>query len=237
MDKKIIGIALIVLLAIIFTGSYFLFRQTVNPTPTATPQPTQEPTIPPTSTLPNETSTTIPKPSPPEFTVELTNSSYDVPTTYSIDPYTGKNVTHAGYHVESRNITVTIKNQPFQSYYYTADNWSINLMYDIRIKGHYSETWSELYRASDGYQLASDSTYTVISFQGNYSPENGMDFTSETIMTTFPSGGQIDFQVEAMIGYVHRVYNPNATSQLDLYPYVFTGETSGWSETQTITIS
>jgi hypothetical protein len=44
----------------------------------------------------------IPKPSVPEFTLVLVDSSYDVPTTYSIDPYTGDNVTHNGYHVEDK---------------------------------------------------------------------------------------------------------------------------------------
>jgi hypothetical protein len=163
--------------------------------------------------------------------VELVDSSYDVPTTYSIDPYTGKNVTHAGYHVESRTITVTIKNQPFHSYYDTTVNWSINLMYNIRFKGHYTETWSELYSASDGYASASDSEFTAISFQGTYSPEHGMDFRGATI----PSGAQVEFQVEAMIGYVSRKYVGDYGPFS--YPWVFTGETSGWSETWTITIS
>lgn len=54
----------------------------------------------------------ITKPSVPEFTVKLVDSSYDVPTSYSIDPYTGQNVTHAGSHVESRTLDVKIKNQP-----------------------------------------------------------------------------------------------------------------------------
>jgi hypothetical protein len=44
----------------------------------------------------------ITKPSVPEFTLVLVDSSYDVPTTYSIDPYTGENVTHNGYHVEDK---------------------------------------------------------------------------------------------------------------------------------------
>ena len=39
-----------------------------------------------------------------------------------------------------------------------------------------------------------------------------------------------------MIGYIRRVYNPNATNQLEMYPYVFTGETSDWGETQIVTI-
>ena len=54
----------------------------------------------------------ITKPSLPEFTVKLVEHSYDVPTTYSIDKYTGENVTHSGYHVENKTIEVSIKN-PF----------------------------------------------------------------------------------------------------------------------------
>jgi hypothetical protein len=40
-----------------------------------------------------------------------------------------------------------------------------------------------------------------------------------------------------MIGYISRGYNPNATGELDMYPWRFTGETSGWSETQTLIVS
>jgi hypothetical protein len=51
-----------------------------------------------------------------------------------------------------------------------------------------------------------------------------------------PTGTQTDIQVEAMIGSIGRQFNPNATSQIDMYPYVFTGETSGWSNAQTVTL-
>jgi hypothetical protein len=47
-----------------------------------------------------------------------------------------------------------------------------------------------------------------------------------------PTGGQVDFQVQAMIGYVHR----EITVPVPGTGWVFTGETSGWSDTQTLTI-
>ena len=169
----------------------------------------------------------ITKPSVPEFTVKLVDSSYDVPTSYSIDHYTGENVTHTGYHVESRSIEVTIKNQPFVPYYDNSSGWNIKFYYNIRIKGHYSEDWIELYRASDGYSTPSDSQYTIFS----YVLGENTDTTLGTKMIEFPAGAQIDFQVEAMIGYVHRVVTGG------MAPWVFTGEKSGWSETQTLTIS
>ena len=58
----------------------------------------------------------IPTPSVPEFSLRFVDASYDVPTTYTIDDYTGQNITHPGYHVENRTIEVRIKNQPFTSY-------------------------------------------------------------------------------------------------------------------------
>lgn len=44
-----------------------------------------------------------------EFTVTLLNTSYDVPTTYSVDPYTGANVTHAGYYVQNMTVELIMK--------------------------------------------------------------------------------------------------------------------------------
>ena len=163
----------------------------------------------------------------PEFTVKLVDSSFDVPTSYSIDPYTGENLTHTGYHVESRSIELTIKNQLFVPYYDNSSGWNIRFYYNIRIKGHYSEDWIELYRASDGYTTQSDSEYTTMS----YALGENTDTILGTKMITFPAGAQVDFQVEAMMGYVHR----DAT--VTMAPWVFTGEKSDWSETQTVTIS
>jgi hypothetical protein len=166
----------------------------------------------------------IAKPSVPEFTVELVDSSYDVPTTYSIDPYTGENVTYAGYHVERRSIEVKIKNQPFTPYYDESSGWNIQFYYNIRIKGHYSEDWIELYRASDGYPTQSDSQYTIIS----YVLGENEDTVLGTKMIEFPAYAQVDFQVEAMIGYTAAV--PTVPCSV----WKFFGETSGWSETQII---
>ena len=166
----------------------------------------------------------IPKPSVPEFNVEFGVSSYDMPTTYSIDPFTGEKITHHGYHVESKTIELKIKNQPFVPYHDDSRGWNIRFYYNIRIKGHYSEDWIELYRASDGYPIPSDSQYTIFSYV--------LGENTDTILGTkkieFPAGAQVDFQVEAMIGFVHRVVTGSTA------PWIFTGEKSGWSETKTL---
>jgi hypothetical protein len=184
----------------------------------------------------------ISKPSVPEFTVKFIDSSYTTPTTYSIDPYTGQNVTHHGSHVVNKTIEVTIKNQPFVPYYDASSGWNISLYYDIRVKGHYEENWTNLYLREDMPYLSENvpsksvSEYTVLSFH-SYQPNSENTYIMGGKMLDFPPGSQVDFQVEALAGYIHRVWNPNATSQLDMYPYVFAGEESGWSNTQTITIS
>jgi heme/copper-type cytochrome/quinol oxidase subunit 2 len=183
----------------------------------------------------------IPKPSVPEFTVKFIDSSYTTPTTYSIDPYTGQNVTHHGSYVANKTIEVTIKNQPFVPYYDASSGW-ISLYYGIRVKGHYEVNWTILYLREDipyfseNVPSKSASEYTVLSYH-SYQPNSENTYIMGGKMMDFPSGSQVDFQVEALAGYIHRVWNPNATSQLDMYPYVFAGEESGWSTTQTITVS
>jgi hypothetical protein len=159
----------------------------------------------------------------------LVDSSYDVPTTYSIDPYTGENVTHNGYHVEDRKIGIKIKNQPFTAYHDDSLGQTVNFYYNIRFKGHFENDWTELYRASDGYPNQwSDSDYTVITFLS----ETGTTIEATGFSKTFPDGAQVDYQVEAMIGYVHR----EISIPVPGIGWIFTGETSGWSETLELTV-
>jgi len=177
----------------------------------------------------------IPKPSVPEFTVKFIDASHFTLTTYSIDPYTDQNVTHPSYYVANKTITVSIKNQPFVSTYDSSGGFNTSLLYNIRIKGHYVENWTNLYLVDD-LPAKSNSDYTVFSYVSEQ-PNCENTYILGDIMTDFQMGAQVDFQVKAMSGIVHRVFNPNATNQLEMYPYEFTGEESGWSNTQTITIN
>jgi hypothetical protein len=182
----------------------------------------------------------IPKPSVPEFTVEYVDRSYDVPPTYEIDQYTGENVTvKYGYHVENRSIEFTFKNQPFAPYTDSSGN-NIQLYYNFRFKGNYGEAWTYYPEDSNGRSVihygggiqvddtqlypplypASNSDYTVVLLRlGLLGPPVG----SQEI----PDGVEVDFQAQALIGYFDRN---------DYGYYIFTGESSDWSNTQTITI-
>jgi hypothetical protein len=178
----------------------------------------------------------ISTPSVPEFTLKFVDHSYDVPPTYGIDPYTGKNVmTQAGYPVQNKSIEVTIKNQPFTPYIDVGGE-RVWLFYDVRFKGYF-EDWGFYNASSFGdyqhYILMSDSEYTLISY---FLQEDADDY-SGYVIGDVPSGGQIDFQVQAIAGYVTTIHGgfvpPFGYTGYD----VFTGEKSGWSSTQTITIS
>jgi hypothetical protein len=150
-------------------------------------------------------------PSVPEFTVKFVDHSYVVPTSTSIDPYTGQQIVHPNYTVENKTIDIIIKNQPF-----APPNNLTNLYYNVRVKGHFGENWTELYSIS------------------NNTPQNTLPMQSaseNTVISTpqdYPAGGQVDFQVEAVIATAHPLYGTN----FGYWSY----ETSGWSNTQTITI-
>lgn len=169
----------------------------------------------------------IPKPSVPEFIIETVSFPYDVPptTTTTIDPYTGKETvtTQPGYHVENKTTQIRIKNQPFTPYQMEIDgvNWTINLFYNIRLKGHFSEEW-RYYRYHNG------------STDGNLRQSYDSEYTIIPIDDYLPTEGQVDFQIEALIGYEHGVITAGGVPGT---PRIITGETSGWSNTQTLTIN
>jgi hypothetical protein len=164
---------------------------------------------------------TIPKPSVPEFTIKMVGPSFEIPPTYSFNPNTGLFDANDGYHIQYSTIKIVIKNQPFSN----QTNYDY-FYYNVRIKPHnYSDSyWHELFYAGvDGYPIQTQSDCTVIPLSVEGSQVNwGIIPTSETT----------DIQVEAMIGHIGR----NNTMFPYPYPYVFFGETSGWSNTQTVTL-
>lgn len=167
------------------------------------------------------TAQTIPKPSVPEFTIDLVGPSFDIPPTYSFNSSTGLFYANDGYHIKYSTVNIVIKNQPFSN----QTNYD-HFYYTIRIKPHnYPDSyWHELFYAGvDGFPIQTQSDYTVIPLSVEGSHPNG---------GTIPTGATTDIQVEAMIGHIGR----NNTMIPYPYPYVFFGETSGWSDTQTATL-
>jgi hypothetical protein len=197
-------------------------------------------------------SSEITKPFIPEFTLRYGDNSYDVPptTTTTIDPYTGnKTVTsQAGYQVFNRSIEVIIKNQPFTPYTDANGNY-VNLAYAVRWKGHYSESWNNLPNRTayfgatniDGYGIPPYSTYTTIFFGLDWKDtpidvRGAKDFDYDYYLAGVPEGGQVDFQIQTAIGYSTLIPSPRNEFYYNDYYMIFTGQTSDWSSTQTITV-
>jgi hypothetical protein len=180
-----------------------------------------------------------PKPSVPDFTVKLVNNWYDVPTTYSTDPYTGETVTHLGYRVDNITVELSIKNQPFD---YSANGLTYHLYYNIRTKPHFVEDWTELYPLADGPNSPYDWDNESWSYSTYVSapPESNSDFTILSLPAGYPSTAQVDFQVEAIVGHASQVWviqHPLAPEYGGYYePAIAYDTTSGWSNTQTLTI-
>ena len=125
-------------------------------------------------------------------------------------------------HFVNRTIELSIKNQPAISFY------------DVRMRVN-DGNWNLLYPNNNSVPTQSTGKYTILSYSSGFlGVENQYDlgYTSQNLS----AGDKVDFQVQAMIGSINRVFNPNATNQLEMYPYVFTGQMSDWSNTQTITI-
>jgi hypothetical protein len=171
------------------------------------------------------------KPSVPEFTVKLVAHPYDVPptTTTTIDQYTGKEIvtTTPGYHVENKSIEITINNQPFTPYT-DAEGHLINLYYNVRFKGHFGQEsdWKELYP----YEPIRNGIF------GTYHqnpPQSSSEYTVISFPAEYPDGALVDFQVQTMEGFYTEWWPfPGVPGMA----WQFTGESSDWINTQTLTI-
>ena len=176
----------------------------------------------------------IPKPSVPEFILKYVDYSYDIPPTYGTNPYNGQTeITNPGQHVDKKSLEVWIKNQPFAPYT-DADGHKIILGYGINWKGHFTNVWT--YNPSENnYFLASGAEYTVISY--GFDGDSRDDYPIYWLSGLISTGDQLDFQVEAFIGYYVTAFSPPDPLFGRTHEYqVFTGKTSDWSGVQTITL-
>jgi hypothetical protein len=176
-----------------------------------------------------------PKPSVPEFTVTFADHSYDVaPSTRSTtNPYNNKTTTTTipGYPVQNYTIDLTIKNQPYPA---TIDGNTSYLLYDVRMKGHYTNAWIE---NNPGTYLPhqSSSEYTVLSFPASYSAGNELGrYSSGDEVARYRAGDEVDFQIRAILAYGYN-FSLTAVYPVYSYDYIFVA-LSDWSPTQTFTM-
>jgi hypothetical protein len=177
-------------------------------------------------------SSEITRPFVPEFTLKYVDNSYDVPPTYGKDPYTEKTIIiQAGYHVQNMSIELTIKNQLFSTYKDENGN-NINLWYNVSSKGHYGDYWQ--YYPNGYYFEATAREYDTFVF--SLGTNNGSDYNN-WILDGIIIAGQVDFQVQAFIGYQTTLKTTPTQFDPRTYDYyVYTGKASDWSNIQTISI-
>lgn len=182
---------------------------------------------------------TISKPSVPEFTVEYVVYTSYIEPTYTINPYTGENETKSqGEEVRDKEVVFTIKNQPFTPYDDTNGNY-IGFYFNFRYKGHYENQWTYEPFKPDGKSVYAAGGWAIGPFP-KYT-QSSSDYTTLTFdlhkfigqSSGFPSGGKLDFQVQAQIGNIFP--SEGVSPSLGSY-YNFTGQSSDWSPTHTITI-
>jgi hypothetical protein len=210
-------------------------------------------------------SASITKPSVPEFTVKFVNASYSVTTT---NPYTGlgetKLISNNSIEVMIKNQPFDYSNN--QIYYnirvkpHFSGNWTeVYPLQNLTSSYNGDGTFSYAEYISPDSPTQSNSDYTIITFpviatdvysesgyysgyniQRYYSGQEGQEGRYSEFLSAIPAGGQLDFQVEAVVGhdsqswYIQHPLFPGYGGYYE--PAIAYDTTSDWSNTQIITI-
>ncbi len=208
---------------------------------------------------PSSASEIVPQPSVPEFTIRFVNASYSVTTT---NPFTGVYETRQ---IRNNSIEIKIRNQPFT---YSNDyrvyfnvrtkphfegNWTEIYRLENLTSSHNADGFSFAEYVSHDSPNQSNQIYTNITFPvipTDVYQASGYDiqryYTQEgegryfAFLYGIPYEGQVDFQVEALVGhnstywYIQHPFFPQYGGYND--SAIAYDSTSGWSNTQTITI-
>lgn len=175
------------------------------------------------------------KPSAPEFTVSYVDYSYDVPPTYHIDEFTGRNVSNNnGYRVDQQSVLFKIKNQPFSSYNDSSGN-VINRYFNFRYRGHFGTEWRYYpFSEGGGGTVRYGCTFYSFTDEEPQISQSTSDYTEKSFTLSFlfgenkPSiGNPVDFQVQAIVGHIDYAG--------DGY-YTFVGSQGDWSPIETLII-
>jgi hypothetical protein len=116
-------------------------------------------------------------------------------------------------------VELSIRNQNVPTAPIDTSNYT--LYYNVRAKGHFEDVWIELYNSySENLPAQSNSQFTILSLS----------------VASLPIVGQVDFQVQAILGDHYVYYTP----QHPLFPGPWGGYgvigVSEWSSPQTLTI-
>ena len=175
----------------------------------------------------------IPKPAIPEFSLRFVNVSYSV-----IDQYTGQSG-----QVDNSTIELTIKNQPFTTINDKVDATNTSLYYNIQVKGHYTNDWTEVYNSHNGSYPPYIANYVWY----DYPIQSNSEYTTLSLSANYPANSKVDFRVQAIIANVTDLLLPNFLPDGGLryhsdadyhHQLAWTAMSlSDWSPPQTLTIA
>jgi hypothetical protein len=211
----------------------------------------------------------IPTLSVPEFTIKFVNASYSVTTANSYTGQSEtQQISNNSIEITIKNQPFDYSNSglAYQIYFdvrikphfTNIDNWTEVYSLENLTSSQVNEKgvfYFAEYISPDS-PPQSNSSYTVITFpvlptdlygasgydiQRYYSGEEGQEGRYFAFLSAIPSGGQLDFQVEALVGHGSQMW----VIQHPFYPTIggyfapatAYDSTSGWSNTQTVTIS
>jgi hypothetical protein len=157
-----------------------------------------------------------------QFTAEFVNHPYDVPNWYTTDEYTGETILHQGYHAQNYSIEVTISNQNLDA---------AHTYFNIRVKGHFGDSWRELYTFRNG----SEPSYTDCPQASN--TQN----TLISLSADYQNNSQVDIQIKQITAHVTTVSVPLHWMAPELGSenrnVLVIDSESEWSQTQTLTVT
>ena len=210
---------------------------------------------------------TIPTLTIPQFTVKFVNASYTVTTTNS---YTGQSQTqlinnnsieitikNQPFDYSNNGLTYQISfNIRVEPHFSNTGNWTEvyplrNLTSSQANENGFPYAWyispesppqSNLGYTTFAFPVVPTNVYGESGYdvQRYYSGQNGEPVLYPTFLTGIPSGAQLDFQIQALVGhnstywYIQHPFTPTYGGYSA--PAVAYDSASGWSNTQTITI-
>jgi hypothetical protein len=154
---------------------------------------------------------TTPNPTVPEFSERFVSANYT-----------------EGIIVENSSLVIAITNQPFEPFKF-RNGFTAAVYYDIRIE--YNIGSNALFTELDGYPAQSDSNLTTISLL-YINNTISLPLTFLTASKAVEINSPVSIQIQEKIGYI--------TPDIGVYPktaFVFTGNLSGWSIAQTISLN
>lgn len=177
----------------------------------------------------NSTFEDLKNPSIPEFNATATDHSYYVYPLGHVNPKTGRTDTFPGGFVRNGSVVVNIKNQPFKSYH-DSNGYAIQLFFHLRARSHGTSEWHYYPNNKvQSYLTVDNSSTTKVVF--TYREKELQMGINNSL--TFSRSESFDFEVETFIGY-RNVTVQSIAPYNAVYDYV--GYSSGWSDTQTVTI-